>query len=118
MFGVDFHILPHTMKRSVYKAFALAIIVIYCSRLSAQSLEVHNINVGHGDATLIIVRDTAVLANKLRTAGYTVPTERLAMLDSAISHRIPLRNTVSSHRFAPSGDGRQLARHHGRPYTV
>ncbi len=95
--------LPIMMKRN--KILCLLVFLMYHFTLFSQSIEVHTINVGHGDASLIVVRDVALLKTRLQAAGHTLPTDELHLLDSAIEKGILLQNTVKKAVLVDAGDG-------------
>lgn len=57
-------------------------------------LEIHHINVGTGDATLIVVRDPVSMKNKFTTHNVALPTSRYEWLKVAMETPIDLKGTV------------------------
>jgi competence protein ComEC len=75
------------------------------SFLCAQSVEVHTINIGHGDATLIIVRDITALKATLTAKGVGLAPNPIDYLDSALARDVVLDGTVSKAILIDFGDG-------------
>jgi Zn-dependent hydrolases, including glyoxylases len=73
--------------------------------LTGQSLELHTINVGHGDATLIILRHTDSLRLRLQRKHFSVPTDPIFLLDSVMKHKISLHKTVQKAVLIDAGVG-------------
>ena len=57
-------------------------------------LEIHHINVGTGDATLIVVRDTVTIKNLLTVGGVALPLNNYGILKLAVDNHITLDGTV------------------------
>ncbi|MFC4871915.1 ComEC/Rec2 family competence protein [Negadavirga shengliensis] len=87
-----------------------ALLIIFHSPWSfSQTLEIHQMSVGHGDAALIIVRDTAKLHAEILAAGLTVPPDRTEMLKLALDKSVPLAGTVLKAVLVDGGDGSKQA---------
>jgi competence protein ComEC len=96
------------MKRNFPFFQLIFLVALYFTTLSgsiSQTLEVHQISVGHGDAALIIVRDTAKLRANIVTAGETVPADKTEMLRVALDKKVPLAGTVLKAVLIDGGNG-------------
>jgi hypothetical protein len=67
-------------------------------------LEIHHINVGTGDASIIVVRDTAKMKDRLIANGKVVPANNYAMLKLAREVPVDLSNTVITSILIDSGN--------------
>jgi beta-lactamase superfamily II metal-dependent hydrolase len=80
------------------------LVILYATTIQSQTLEIHTINVGHGDAGLIIVRDTAKLSQEFINAGKRIPTNRAHMLKEAIDNKVKLTGSVLKSVLIDFGD--------------
>lgn len=71
----------------------------------AQSLEIHTINIGHGDATLVLVRNMDSLKKAFTMAGVGYPADNLNYLDTALTKGVMLRGTVKKAVLIDFGNG-------------
>lgn len=83
----------------------LFLLLLSPSLLRGQSLEIHTINVGQGDASLIIVRNVDSLKDRLTRKGISVSSIPTDMLDSAKSNHIILHGTVKEAVLVDFGVG-------------
>lgn len=77
--------------------------------LYAQVLEIHQINVGQGDATLLVIRDTAKLRANFVAKGDPLPTESYRWLQVAIDSNVQLSKTVKGVFLLDAGDSAKAA---------
>jgi|GEM_PF-1457314 len=75
----------------------------------AQTLEIHQMSVGHGDAALVVVRDTAKLRQAIVAAGQVIPPDRTDMLQLAVDSSVSLNGTVLKAVLIDGGDGSKQA---------
>ncbi|MCA9007603.1 MAG: MBL fold metallo-hydrolase, partial [Planctomycetaceae bacterium] len=74
-------------------------------------LEIHHINVGAGDSTLIIVRDKTKLRKKLETKKVVIPTDEYKWLQLCLdkANNIPLVGTVNQTVLIDAGNDQSTA---------
>ena len=77
----------------------LILMALFCPnlRLISQTLEIHQMSVGQGDAALIVVRDTGALAAKLQAAHVPLPkrAERYKMITLALDSGTNIAGTCN-----------------------
>lgn len=95
----------------------LCIGCLLASPVTAQSLEIHTINVGHGDAALILQRNIDSVRVRFQDAGVAVPADLLTLTDSINKHNIPLTNTVEHAVVIDFGDNARHGRKVGNYLT-
>jgi competence protein ComEC len=80
-----------------------------CLGSKGQTLEIHQISVGQGDATLIVVRDTTKLRQKLVAKGCPLPinARRYQMIVTAIDSNLALGGTVKTAILLDAGKGKE-----------
>jgi competence protein ComEC len=85
------------MKRSLKGMVALLAAMCLLICVHGQTLEIHQINVGQGDATLIVLRNVVALELKLTAAGIAVPAANLKynMAIEAVKAGANLAGTVN-----------------------
>lgn len=90
-----------------FKSSMIYILVFFfaATQSMAQTLEIHQMSVGHGDAGLVVVRDTAKLRQAIVAAGQTVPSDRTDMLQLAVDNSISLNGTVIKAVLIDGGNG-------------
>ena len=71
-----------------------AFLCLFGQSLSGQILEIHQVNVGQGDATMIIIRDTARLRDSFAVRNVPLPANPYKWLETAIDSSVNLKNTV------------------------
>lgn len=71
---------------------------------SSARLEIHQINVGQGDSTLIINRDLDKVAAAIRQASKTPPSDPIDYVPYAVANEVPLDGTVKSALLIDGGD--------------
>lgn len=91
--------------------FCVFVLLLFSNlyHLDAQVLEIHQINVGQGDATLIVIRDTAVLRANFAKKGTPLPTEPYQWLQVAIDSNVQLTKTVVTAFLLDGGDSAKAA---------
>jgi competence protein ComEC len=62
--------------------------------LFGQILEIHQINIGQGDASMIVVRDTALLRANFEAKGIPLPEQSYKWLEAALNNKVILGGTV------------------------
>ncbi|WP_182880190.1 ComEC/Rec2 family competence protein [Microbispora sp. H10949] len=68
-------------------------------------LEIHQINVGQGDSTLIVNRDLGKVADAIQaTSGLVLPSEKIDYVPYAIQHGVSLDGTVAKALLIDGGD--------------
>ncbi|MEW9552428.1 hypothetical protein [Nonomuraea sp. NPDC050783] len=67
-------------------------------------LEIHQLNVGQGDSTLIVNRKLDAVAAAIRAKGLTPPTEPIDYVPFAIQNAVPLAGTVAKALLIDGGD--------------
>jgi competence protein ComEC len=87
------------------KIFRIALFVLPCQLTFSQTLEIHTINVGHGDCTLIIVRDLDSMKARITAAGKTLPAADVNLLDTLYKYNIALEGTVKKAVVVDYGNG-------------
>lgn len=87
------------------RALLVLLVCLPFSAVRGQTLEIHTINVGHGDAGLIVVRDTAQLNANIKNEGFALPPDPLNLLNYAITNSVELDNTVRQAYLIDYGDG-------------
>lgn len=71
-----------------------------------QTLEIHQMTIGAGDAALIVVRDTALLRQALQTnPNIVIPSNKLLWLKLAIDSNVVLNGTVKKAVLIDAGKG-------------
>lgn len=102
-----FNLYPLRRGKTVMLLLLLSGLVL--AKTTAQTLEIHQMSVGHGDAALIVVRDTAKLGQAIIAAGQTVPADRTDMLQLAIDSSVSLNGTMLKAVLIDGGDGSKQA---------
>jgi beta-lactamase superfamily II metal-dependent hydrolase len=80
----------------------------FLSQASAQTLEIHQINVGQGDATLVLIRDSAKMRKALEDDPHTkkiIPADKLKWLKLAMDSNVNLNETVKKVVLIDAGAG-------------
>jgi beta-lactamase superfamily II metal-dependent hydrolase len=72
--------------------------------MSGASIEIHIINVGQGDAVLVVNRDLAALRAAIEHAGKPVPADPIDHLPFAVNEGVPLAGTVVAAMLVDGGD--------------
>ena len=88
---------------------SLLLTILNLAKTTAQTLEIHQMSVGHGDAALVVVRDTAKVRQAIIAAGQTVPADRTDMLQLAVDSSVSLNGTVVNAVLIDGGDGSKQA---------
>lgn len=93
----------------------LSLTILFTAALSSfsQTLEIHQLSVGQGDAGLIIIRDTARMRCNFinNTPSYFLPVNKIEMLPAALHNNIPLNGTVIKAILIDTGEGNSQADH-------
>lgn len=98
------------MKTKILKIiFCLTICVLSVFSSLAQTLEIHQISVGQGDAGLILIRNVELLKSKLAQYNIPLPTESTGILRAALEKNIPLAGTVVKAVLIDTGEGDRQA---------
>jgi competence protein ComEC len=85
----------------------LFLLIGLCLGLSSksQTLEIHQIGIGQGDAALLVVRDPVKLENLLNTNHIAIPAIKYQMLFEALENNLDLTGTADYAVLIDAGDG-------------